>query len=304
MQGAIWAAPLVRLFAPKIATGLEVYRFQRPPQLSGDGVVDVTPQGRTSLDIDFSTQAAADYRFLGEMITLASPSGRVRIRGNQVTVDGLRAGAFDGSLQARFETRPPNKLLGEVSWTKLALPGLAKTYGFKMEGGSTTGRMAFDLDPDSVRTMRGEGLFALEQTQLFAVPIFGPLSPLISGVLNNQKAGFEHARDAFCTFRIVDGVLETRDFRTETKSLSFQGEGKVDLAERTLDMTMTMDAQGLLGLITLPLRPLYGLFEFRGTGPLRQPDWENVVVTPGASHGKSDRSEEESAPRATPVQAH
>jgi hypothetical protein len=36
---------LVRLFAPKVADSLEVYRFHRPPELAGSGVVDVTPQG-------------------------------------------------------------------------------------------------------------------------------------------------------------------------------------------------------------------------------------------------------------------
>jgi hypothetical protein len=34
-----------------------------------------------------------------------------------------------------------------------------------------------------------------------------------------------------------------------------------------------------LGLITLPLRPFYGLFQFHGSGPLKAPVWENVMFT-------------------------
>jgi hypothetical protein len=34
-----------------------------------------------------------------------------------------------------------------------------------------------------------------------------------------------------------------------------------------------------LGLITLPLRPFYGMFQFRGTGPLNDTKWENVMFT-------------------------
>ena len=127
--------------------------------------------------------------------------------------------------------------------------------------------------------MAGEGLFALEKTELFSVPMFGPLSPLISGVLNDRRAGFERAKSAFCTFRIKDGMLSTQDFQTSTTSLVFAGDGAVDLKERTLDMTMRMNARGLLGLITLPLRPFYGMFQFRGTGPLKDPKWENVMFT-------------------------
>ena len=146
-------------------------------------------------------------------------------------------------------------------------------------GGNVTGRLEFSLTDGKVETMNGEGLFALEKTELFAVPMFGPLSPVISGVLNDRRAGFERAKNAFCTFSIKDGILRTRDFQTATTSLTFAGDGSVDLKERTLDMTMRMNARGLLGLITLPLRPFYGMFQFRGTGPLKETTWENVMFT-------------------------
>ncbi len=44
-------------------------------------------------------------------------------------------------------------------------------------------------------------------------------------------------------------------------------------------MTVRMNARGFLGIITLPLRPFYGLFQFRGTGPIQDPEWENVMFT-------------------------
>ena len=40
-----------------------------------------------------------------------------------------------------------------------------------------------------------------------------------------------------------------------------------------------LNARGLLSLITLPLRPFYGLFQFRGTGPIDKTVWENVHFT-------------------------
>lgn len=280
VAGKIWAAPLVRLFAPKVADSLEVYRFHQPPTLSGSGVVDVTPQGRTSLDVAFNTDAAADYRFLGENLTLAKPTGKVLIRGPRVKVEDLKIHAFDGPVAARFDFRGNGLLEGELSWTKLSIPALTSTYGFQMKGGGeVTGRLEFSLTDGKVETMNGQGLFALEKTELFAVPMFGPLSPLISGVLNDRRAGFERAKDAFCTFTIKDGILTSQDFQTSTTSLTFAGDGSVDLKERTLDMTMRMNARGLLGLITLPLRPFYGMFQFRGTGPLKDTQWENVMFT-------------------------
>jgi len=279
VSGPVWAAPLVRLFAPKVADSLEIYRFHQPPQMQGSGVVDVTPRGRTALDVSFKSTQAADYVFLGENLTLSQPSGKVTIRGPRVTVSDLNLNAFDGPVAARFDY-DGGKLSGETSWTKLSIPALASTYGILTKGGGEcTGRLDFSLTNGRVETMAGEGLFALEKTELFSVPMFGPLSQVISGVLGDRRAGFERAKSAFCTFRIQDGVLRTHDFQTSTASLNFAGEGAVNLSTRTLDMTMRMNARGLLGLLTLPLRPFYGMFQFRGTGPLKDPEWENVMFT-------------------------
>ena len=109
--------------------------------------------------------------------------------------------------------------------------------------------------------------------------MFGPLTPLIGGVLNEESAGFQRAKSAFFTFKIQDGILTSNDFQTATTSLNFTGEGSLDLKERAIDMTLRMNARGLLGLITLPLRPFAGLFQFRGTGSLKDPIWENLKIT-------------------------
>lgn len=279
VSGDIWAAPMVRLFAPKTADSLEKYRFHGTPSLKGEGVVDVTPQERTRLDVSFRSKESADYEFLGKNVTLSGPTGKVSIRGRDVTVSDLSLQAFDGPVNAHFDFRKNGELTGEMSWTKLAIPALASTYGFEMKGGKLTGRINFSITNGEVETMNGEGLFALEKTELFSVPMFGPLSPLISSVVGDRRAGFERAKNAFCTFKIRKGILSTRDFQTDTTSLAFAGDGEVDLENRTIDMTMRMNARGLLGLITLPLRPFYGMFQFRGVGPLNETKWENVMFT-------------------------
>ncbi len=280
VRGAIWAAPMVRFFAPKVADSLEQYRFHEPPELKASGVVDVTPQGRTVLDVSFSSEQPADYRFLGENLTLGAPRGSVAIRGPKVAISNLKLTAFDGPVAGRIDYLGGGKLAGELNWTGLSLPDLTSAYGFPMKGGGTvTGRIDFSLTDGKVETMDGEGLLALEKAELFAVPMFGPLTPLVGGVLNDERAGFQRAKAAFCTFTIQNGILRSNDFQTATSSLNFAGDGSVDLKERTLDMHMRMNARGLLGLITLPLRPFSGLFQFHGSGPLKDTKWERMQFT-------------------------
>lgn len=287
VSGEIWAAPMVRLFAPQIADGLEQYRFHRPPLLRGSGKVDVTPQNRTRLDVNFSTPGNANYEFLGEEITLSGPKGKVLILGEEVRIADLSLDAFDGPVSGSFINRN-QRLGGELNWTKLSTPALTSAYGFEMkDGGRVTGRIEFTIDRDDVSTMTAEGLLALENAELFAVPMFGPLTPLVAGVLGDKRAGTERAKAAFCNFTIKNGILSTQDFQTTTTSLNFLGDGEIDLVEQTIGFTMRLNARGFLGLITLPLRPFSGLFQFRGTGPIKKPVWENVRFTPPPEEQKT-----------------
>jgi hypothetical protein len=281
VRGAIWAAPMVRFFAPKVADSLEQYRFHRPPSLTASGEVDVTPKQRTDLSISFDSDQPADYVFLGQNLTLNQARGQVNIRGEKVSISDLTLQAFEGPVAAKFDYLGGGKLAGEVSWTQLALPALTSTYGFQMKGGGTvTGRLAFSMTDGKVETMNGEGLLAMEHAELFSVPMLGPLTPLIGEVLNNDRAGFQRAKNAFCTYTIQDGVLSSNDFSTSTTSLNFMGEGSVNMKDWTVDMTVRMNARGLLGILTLPLRPFSGLFQFHGTGPLHETKWESMKFTP------------------------
>ncbi len=281
VRGVMWAAPMVRLFAPKIADNLETYRFQRPHTISGSGQVDVTPQGRTNLDVTFSTKNKADYKFLGKDITLNKPSAKVLIKNKQVEVTDLNSEVFGGTVQGKFTHHADSKLTGDVTWNELKIAELTSTYGSEMQGGGKlTGRMNFNLSKGDVSTMNGEGLVALKDGALFSVPIFGPLSTIMSVVVNDKRLGHERAKDAFCTFRIEKGVLNTRDFQTQTSSVKFTGDGSVDLSKKTIDFTIRLNARGLLmSIITAPVRPFIGLFQFRGTGPMNKPEWQNVHFT-------------------------
>ncbi len=280
VSGEVWAAPLVRLFATPVADMLEQYRFHRPPKLTGSGVVDVTKNGRTDLKVSFSSESLADYKFLGKNLTLGQPSGKVAIRGDRVAVTGLRLNAFGGPVIGGFDYLGKGLLKGELSWTKLALPPLTSTYGFSMKGrGNTTGRIEFSMSDGKVETMNGKGLLALEKAELFSVPMFGPLTPLIGDVTNDEKAGIQMAKNAFCNFTIRDGVLSSHDFRTSTRSLNFAGDGSVDMTNQTIDLIVRMNARGLLGILTRPLRPFSGLFQFHGTGPLKDTRWEKMKFT-------------------------
>lgn len=283
VRGDFWPAPVVRTFNTEVADHLERYGFHHPPRLTADGEIGLfAERALTDLKVTAATDSGMDYEFAGKRLDLRGLDTRVRVLAAKTEVRDLSFGVFDGAVRGFFDILhgEGSRLRGELDWTRLSLPDLSDAYGFEHRAkGRVTGRIEFDHRGDSAAGLDGRGLIALEDGELFSVPIFGPLSPVLSAVLANRKAGFQEAKDAFCTFRVENGVLTSDDFITTTPSLVFTGNGRADLREMTLDMTIRMNARGLFGVITLPLRPFYGLFQFRGTGSLGDPKWDNVMFT-------------------------
>lgn len=301
LNGNVHPVPLLRMFASSIADALTEYRFHSPPNLSADGTIDVRNQDRTNLKVQLKQAKALTWKFLGSPVTFSNVATDLQIDSQQVSLNRLSAGVFDGSCAGtvRVKHQGEKRFDADIRWSDLRMESLAETYQFKEKGyGTLTGRIALSGTTADTKTLNGEGLCSLEKGELFAVPIFGPLSPVISGVLGDRRAGFERAKDAFCNFSIRNGVIETNDFITHTSSLKFTGNGKVDLNQNTINMTIRMNARGLLGIIFGPLQPIIkGLFQFQGQGPLNNPKWEHVIFT------SPPEQEKDALFRSTPLRA-
>jgi hypothetical protein len=116
--------------------------------------------------------------------------------------------------------------------------------------------------------MRGTGKLEVTDGDVFAIPIFGPLSGLLNSVLPG-KLGYSVAHKANATFTIKDGVIHTDDFQVAGKLFSMLGRGDIHFLDDKLDFTVRMNANGAGVLLT----PMYKLFEYTGEGSLKRPDW-------------------------------
>ncbi len=283
LRGNVHPVPLLNMFARSVAEGVTAYRFHVPPSLSAEGGIDVRNEGRTQLKVTLQKAPKVTWEFLGEPVTFSDVSTELQIDREKVALSRLAAQAFGGScagnVQAYFGRE--NRFNTEIRWNSLKMADISEIYKFEQKGyGSLTGRISLAGISGLTQSLEGEGLCSLEKGELFAVPVFGPLSPVISTVLADRRAGFERAKDAFCNFTVRKGVIETNDFTTHTTSLKFTGNGKVDLNQKNVDMTIRMNARGLLGIVVMPFQPIIkGLFQFHGQGPMNKPKWEHVIFS-------------------------
>lgn len=285
-----WPAPAVRLFHTNAANHCEQYRFLRPPTLTANGSFDLNrSQARTDFNVNVKVPSSTHYLFLGETLTLRGLRGHVRIRQRRVDVTKLSFQTFQGFCGGEITVNTKRRSYkGAFHGSRIHLKDLGGTYHFnKAERGLITGRIDFSGRHNDISQFNANGSIALERGNLFSIPMLGPLSPLIGAVLEDANPTEEQAENASCTYVIRNGIVYSDNFLANTRSLRFTGEGKLDLNNRQIDMLVRMNARGFFSVLSLPLKPFMGLFQFRGTGDVAKPKWKTSIFTT-PSRGKKD----------------
>lgn len=297
LRGGIWPAPVLRMFAPKIADHLQVYRFHRPPSVSAAGRISWNPgdANDTRFLVGFTSSGNTTYNFIKKDVRFSKIKGQVTVLHNKVQVNSLSAQVFGGNISGHIRVTPSNSAYnGRFQWDQLRLSSLSKAYGFKgVDSGMLTGSFKFRGKGSKVSTLNGHGNLALANGDLFAVPLFGPLSSLINSALNpaaKQKLLHDQAKDFSCNFSTKNGKFHTKDLTSATPNTTFTGEGWIDLNKETLDLTIRMNFRGLMGLAEVPMKVIElpfqalkkvftgqnvkGLRQFHGTGKISNPNWK------------------------------
>ncbi|MDB4294680.1 AsmA-like C-terminal region-containing protein [Akkermansiaceae bacterium] len=286
LRGTFWPSPIVRAFAPKVATHLaKNYRFHEPPTLTLNGAFTgkrEQPQD-TAFNLMIRTKGKTDYPFLGRILPTTQMRADVTMRGLDLEIDRLAFATLEGVTGGRVTVQIDPQMTryqGEMQFDRISFPELSKVYKFdNVEQGTLAGKITFSGGGGNIRNFNARGSIGLKQGNLVSLPVLGPLSPLMAGVLGNKRAGYERAKDASASFIVKNGVWQSEDIVAESSSVVLTGDGWIDLATKKMDMTIRVNARGLLGIIAIPLTPFKGLFQFRGTGLFTDSNWEMSPFT-------------------------
>ena len=115
--------------------------------------------------------------------------------------------------------------------------------------------------------MQGRGKLEVTNGDVFAIPVFGPLSGILNSIL--PGAGYSIARSASANFTIKDGIIHTDDFDAAGRLFRLLGYGDIHFLDDKLDFDLRVGGKGPSVLLT----PVYKLFEYVGEGSLKKPDW-------------------------------
>lgn len=257
---------------PKVARETEPYRFKAPPEVTVGGVIGLQDPAQTRLWANFTAAQGLDYDLLDRTLNFGAATGSLEFSGRKIKVDIPSARLYGGTtkITADLTTGEPaarqemNVQLNAVNFERLT----RLYFDYKDSQGVVSGRYNFSFVGGQPAQMRGSGNLLVENGNVFAIPVLGPLSAVLGTII--PGAGYQTARKATCDFRVANGEIRTDNLDVTGQGFSMIGQGSLFFLRDTMDFSVRINAQGVPGVL---LYPVSKLFEYVSDGKLSEPQW-------------------------------
>ena len=147
------------------------------------------------------------------------------------------------------------------------------------------------------KSLKGRGAVVILNSNLYAVPILGPLTPLLGALLPKPIKGYNVAKDVDATFTLADGFATTNDVVASTKVFEIVAKGKVDYLEDRIQFHAQVKFGKLLGLVLFPVSKI---LEYTGEGTVEEPLWRPRFFSVSSEKTPFRKSDDPVPPPAKP----
>ena len=257
---------------PKFAKVLTPYKFRGIPNVTANGVVQFKGGKNTRLEIGIDAPEGMDYDFLGKTLGLERVNGQLLFTDDRLQVINAEGPLLDGAVKLSADislAKGDSRYSASVTADKVDFPKLTKLYfDFDTARGDLSGTFDFTANGSDARSIEGAGKLRVANGTVFTIPVFGPLSALMSSII--PGSGHSVQREATASFTVRDGVINTKDFKVSGRSFGLRGDGDLHFLDNRLDFNVRVDPKKGPGVL---LTPLYEFFEYKGDGPLSKPNW-------------------------------
>jgi len=271
VQSTLKPGEAIMWVEPRYYEHVSPYRFHRPPHVNVGGVVQFGGGKQTRLQIDVAAPEGMDYTFIDKVLPFERISGQLLFTDDRLQILGLKSTLFHGSLTGGADislAKGDKHYTANVAVEKVDFPSLTDLYfKYKTAQGVLGGKFDFGGVAADKKALHGAGSVEVTDGNVFAIPIFGPLSDLVNKMFNG--VGYSVAHEATAPFTIRNGVIHTDRLKVAANLFAMLGHGDINFLKDELDFDIRIDAGGP-GAV---LRPLYKLFEYHGEGSLTKPIW-------------------------------
>lgn len=260
----------------KFPSYVHPYDFSTPPLLKADGFVDLDntkDKLDTNLIVDIDSSSTMKWRLFKVDFIFGKPKARLKFIDRQLNISvnqtELFGGQFAGTLDMDL-TQVHANYTTSFALTNTDFSKLMKTV-FDSNGttGTLNGKTTFSGVLDDLESINGTGDMTITDGYLTTIPFLGGLSTVLNAIIPNF--GFAKANHAHATFTLAGGGVETKDMEINSSNFTLIGHGKHDFIHDNADLYMRVNVRGIVGLLLFPVSKL---FEYHGSGSLKNVKWE------------------------------
>ncbi len=260
---------------PDLPKTVVPYKFRQSPTITANGVYQFAGGTKTRLEINVDGPGGMDYVFLGKTLPFSKINARLLFTNDHLQIVDLHGALLSGSVLGSADislAHNDQRYRAKLAVDAIDFPRLTDLYwGYKTAHGQLSGTYDFSGVGDNARLMQGDGKINVANGDVFAIPVFGPLSTIMGSII--PGVGYSIARNATSDFTVKSGTIHTDNLEVGGKLFSMVGNGDIHFLDDKLDFDVRIDMKGPGILLT----PVYKLFEYKGEGSLKNPNWHPKV---------------------------
>jgi hypothetical protein len=252
-------------------------------------------EGAGDYNVDFKT-GSFFYSAFGKMLPFERVAARLSCKKGLGDFD-VKASVLEGdlSLRGKFDDRKtPLGYSGDLRINSVNFRRFARVYSPDYEtDGDITAHAEFTGKLGDWKSLKGSGAIVILNGNLYAIPILGPLTPLLGALLPTPIGGFNVAKEADATFKLADGFATTNDLVASTKVFHISAKGQVDYVEDRVQFHAQVKFGRLLGLVLFPVSKI---LEYTGEGTVGDPKWRPRFFSAGSEKTPFRKSDDPAPP--------
>jgi len=254
------------------------------------GAVNLTP-GVSGYDV--VVQAGRfPYSIFGKKLPFEEVRAEVHNREGLSRID-IAADVLGGDMTLKGilnDNREPNAYEGELRMNALSFHKFAQVYSPGNESvGDISGHFKFTGRMNDWKTLKGGGALIIVNGNLLALPVLGPLTPIIGAILPSPIKGYNVAKKADCTFDVSDGFIVTDNVEAESSAFRIVSRGNIDFIRDDIDFNAEVRMRGL-GILLFPVTQLLA---YQGSGTLKDTHWSPRIFGGGNKDERKPPTEQE-----------
>ncbi len=246
--------------------------------LNAKGAVNLA-QGVRGYDVEVRA-GRFPYDVFGRRLPFEEVRADVHNREGIARID-IAADVLGGGMTLKGtlnDNREPSTYDGELRMSDLSFQRFAQVYSPGNESiGDISGHFKFTGRMNDWKALKGGGALIIVNGNLLALPVLGPLTPVIGAFLPSPIKGYNVAKKADCTFEVSDGFIVTENVEVESSAFRIFSRGNADFIRDDIDFNAEVRMRGL-GILLFPVTQLLA---YKGSGTIGDTKWHPRIFGGG-----------------------